>query len=153
MCSSDLGLMADRSIYPISIYLPKKGQVATVDLMNALAMGSVNPTGSFAIQSEFDNKYAFTDIAFLKANLNYETDEYSAIEFKLSANSDVDAVKNHVNEILGIGVSVQDRYEQNRTLYRTIKMEKFAIYGIFVLILLVAAFNIDRKSTRLNSSH
>lgn len=136
-----LGLMADRSIYPISIYLSKKGVVATADLMNALSMGSVNPTGSFAIQSEFDNKYAFTDLSFLKANLNYGADEYSAIEFKLSATGKVDPVKNQVMGILGKDVLVEDRYEQNRTLYRTIKMEKFAIYGIFVLILLVAAFN------------
>jgi lipoprotein-releasing system permease protein len=44
---------------------------------------------------------------------------------------------------------VQDRYEQNRTLYSTINLEKWAIYGIFTLILLVAAFNMVGALTML----
>ena len=36
---------------------------------------------------------------------------------------------------------MEDRYEQNRSLYSTIRLEKLAIYGIFSLILIVAAFN------------
>lgn len=136
-----LGLMADRAIYPVSIYLPRKGQTAATDPLSALGMGVVYPTGSFAIQSEFDNKYAFTDISFLKAYLNYGPNEYSAIEFSLKAGTDISRLKQHVKDVMGEGIVLEDRYEQNRTLYKTIKMEKMAIYGIFTLILLVAAFN------------
>lgn len=136
-----LGLQSDRSISPISIYLPRKGQTASVDPMSALGMGVVYPTGSFAIQSEFDNKYAFTDIDFLRAYLNYAPDEFTAIEFKLAEGAKLEEIRKQISSILGSDVLVEDRYEQNRMLYRTIKMEKVAIYGIFVLILLVAAFN------------
>ncbi len=136
-----LGLMSDRSVYPVSIYIPRKGQTASLDPLSALGMGIVYPTGSFAIQSEFDNKYAFTDINFLKTYLNYGTDEYSAVEFKLGPGSNIENIKYQIRQVLGEGIVLGDRYEQNRTLYKTIKMEKLAIYGIFTLILLVAAFN------------
>ena len=42
---------------------------------------------------------------------------------------------------LGQDAMVQNKYEQNKSLYSTIQLEKWAIYGIFSLILLVAAFN------------
>jgi lipoprotein-releasing system permease protein len=136
-----LGLLADRAVYPVSIYIPRKGQTASSDPLSALGMGVIYPTGSFAIQSEFDNKYAFTNIEFLKVYLNYGSDDYSAVEFKLALGSNIQNVKNQIKQVLGDGVILEDRYEQNRTLYKTIKMEKLAIYGIFTLILLVAAFN------------
>jgi lipoprotein-releasing system permease protein len=43
--------------------------------------------------------------------------------------------------MLGAGFLVENRYEQNRTLYTTIRLEKWAIYAIFTLVLVVAAFN------------
>jgi lipoprotein-releasing system permease protein len=54
-----------------------------------------------------------------------------------------------LKKFLGPSFSVQDRYEQNRTLYSTINLEKWAIYGIFTLILLVAAFNMVGALTML----
>ena len=36
---------------------------------------------------------------------------------------------------------MENRYEQNKALYNTIRLEKLAIYGIFSMILIVAAFN------------
>jgi lipoprotein-releasing system permease protein len=46
-------------------------------------------------------------------------------------------------------MNVLDRYEQNKTLYSTIRLEKWAIYGIFTLILLVSAFNMVGALTML----
>jgi lipoprotein-releasing system permease protein len=51
-------------------------------------------------------------------------------------------VKENMDKILGNTSLIEDRYEQNRTLYSTINLEKWAIYAIFTLILVVAAFNI-----------
>ena len=46
-----------------------------------------------------------------------------------------------LQQLLGTGAVVQNKYEQNKSLYSTIQLEKWAIYAIFSLILLVAAFN------------
>jgi len=136
-----LGLMADRSLLPVSIYFPKKGVAVTSNPADALGMALANPTGSFAIQSEFDNKYVFTDLGFLKANMNYQPNEFSYAELSVQDDKNADKIKAVISKMLGKEYLVENRYEQNRTLYNTIQLEKFAIYAIFSLILIVAAFN------------
>jgi lipoprotein-releasing system permease protein len=78
---------------------------------------------------------------FLKTYLNYNADEFNYLEIKVSDYGKVAEVKKNISSLLGSGFVVEDRYEQNRSLYSTIRLEKLAIYGIFSLILIVAAFN------------
>lgn len=136
-----LGLQADRAIAPLTIYMPRKGISFAGDPSAALAAAVAYPQGSFAIQSEFDNRYVLTDLAFLKSYLMYAADEYAALEIKVHSDADMDALKKRIQATLGEKVKVEDRYEQNQSLYATIRMEKWAIYAIFTLILAVAAFN------------
>lgn len=136
-----LGLQADRAIAPLTIYMPRKGISFAGDPSAALAAAVAYPQGSFAIQSEFDNRYVLTDLAFLKSYLMYAADEYAALEIKVHRDADMDALKKRIQATLGEKVKVEDRYEQNQSLYATIRMEKWAIYAIFTLILAVAAFN------------
>jgi len=136
-----LGLMSDRSLLPVSVYFPKKVVGLSSNPADALATAIAYPTGSFAIQSEFDNKFVFTDLDFLKANMNYQPNEFSYAEISVDDNRNADEIKALVSKVLGKQYRVENRYEQNRTLYNTIQLEKFAIYAIFSLILIVAAFN------------
>ena len=136
-----IGVMSDRSLLPISVYLPRKGITDLSNPLESLSQGEIIPSGSFAIQSEFDNKYVITNIDFLRQYLNYGEDEYSSIEVALSDLRSEKEVKLALQQLLGSGFLVQNKYEQNKSLYSTIQIEKWAIYAIFSLILLVAAFN------------
>jgi lipoprotein-releasing system permease protein len=136
-----LGLLADRSVLPISIYLPKKGIVSSTNPEDALAMALASPTGSFIIQNEFDNKFVFTNLDFLKSNMNYKENEFSYAELSVQDEKNIEQVKSQIKTLLGRDYVVENRYEQNKMLYRTIQLEKLAIYAIFSLILIVAAFN------------
>ena len=144
-----LGLQADRSIYPLTLYLPRKGVNPVSDPLSAVSSAVAYPQGSFAIQSEFDNKYVLTDLDFVKTYMQYKDDEYSAVEVKTIQGVSLKQVKGDISRILGTTFLVEDRYEQNRTLYSTINLEKWAIYAIFSLILIVAAFNIVRSLSML----
>jgi lipoprotein-releasing system permease protein len=44
---------------------------------------------------------------------------------------------------------VQNKYEQNQSLYSVMNVERWAIYGIFCLIMIVAAFNMIGALTML----
>lgn len=136
-----LGLLSDQAITPVSVYLPKKNSPFNNDPLSSLAVSLANPTGSFAIQSEFDNKYVITNLDFVKSYAGYKQDQYSAAEIKLKANVAAADVVTVLSATLGKGYKVEDRFQQNKTLYTTIQLEKLAIYGIFSLILVVAAFN------------
>lgn len=135
-----LGLASDRSIYPVSIYLPKKN-MPSADPSAALGLAMGYPQGSFAIQTEFDNKYVVTNLDFVKSYTGLGMDEYSAVEIKLNGKLNAEIVSSTIKSLLGKEYSVQNRFEQNKMLYTTIRLEKLAIYGIFSLILIVAAFN------------
>ena len=73
--------------------------------------------------------------------MNYQPDEYSYAELSVKDEKRTDQIKSDIAKILGKNYVIENRYEQNRTLYNTIQIEKFAIYAIFSLILIVAAFN------------
>ena len=42
------------------------------------------PSGSFAIQQDFDSKYVLTNLNFVKAQLGLSADEYSGAEIALT---------------------------------------------------------------------
>ena len=44
---------------------------------------------------------------------------------------------------------MQDKYQQNKSLYSVMNMERWAIYGVLCLILVVAAFNMIGALTML----
>jgi lipoprotein-releasing system permease protein len=144
-----IGVFTDRAILPLTIYMPKKGANDLSNPLDALSVGLVRTSGSFAIQQEFDNKYILTNLDFARQYLNFGDDEYSAAEISVGSDDQVQMVKQELVSLLGNKVRVLDRYEQNKTLYSTIRLEKWAIYGIFTLILLVAAFNMVGALTML----
>jgi lipoprotein-releasing system permease protein len=135
-----------RGITPTILYMPNQN-AASLNSSDGLNSYIVKPTGTFVIQQDFDNKYAFTNLAFLKYMLNMSDDEYSAIEIK--TNGEDVLVKNELQQLLGTGYKVQTRYEQNQSLYAVMQMEKWVIYAILSLILVVAAFNMIGALTML----
>ncbi len=139
------GIDVDRQ-YPVTIYLPNK-QAAKLTANDGLNSYNVIPTGTFMVQQEFDNKYAFSNLAFVKYMLSMADDEFSAIEVKISG--EPDKVKKQLQSALGDPFLVETRYEQNKSLYAVMQVEKWVIYGILSLILVVAAFNMIGALTML----
>lgn len=136
------------SLHPLTVYLPnfKAKNFSGLDALNSY---NANVSGSFILQQDFDNKYAITNIDFLKYMLELSPNEYSAIEVKTNNYNKVDAIKKNLKNILGNQYNVQTRYEQNQSLYTIMQIEKWVIYGILSLILVVAAFNMIGALTML----
>ncbi len=133
----------------VTIILPKKGKVAISDPMQSLSEGIVKATGVFSIQQDFDNKYAITNIDFVKQQMGFAADEYSACEIKTNANADASALQLQLQKLLGNTYSIQTKYQQNISLYSTMKMEKWVIYAVLTLILIVSSFTMISALTML----
>ena len=144
-----VGVQADRNLNPLVVYLPRKGEVNLSDPFQSLSTDTVNTSGSFVIQQDFDNKYVLTNLQFVKRMLNLAADAYGAGEISVRAGADVDVVQRQLQNLLGKDYSVQTRYEQNKSLYSIMQMEKWVIYAILSLILVVAAFNMIGALTML----
>lgn len=132
----------------LTIILPKRN-TKNNDPLESLSAGKLMAAGVFTIQQEFDDRYALTNIGFVKQQMDFAADEYSAAEIKLKKGSDPDEVKKQLISRLGNLYRVQTKYEQNTSLYSTMKMEKWAIYAVLTLILVIAAFNMISALTML----
>jgi lipoprotein-releasing system permease protein len=128
------------------VYFPNKNSSSLLqrDGLNAF---NIIPSGTFVIQQDFDNKYAFTNINFMRYMLDCKPDEVTAIEVKTSGQEET--IKPLIEKHFGKKWIVQTRYEQNQSLYAVMQMEKWVIYGILCLILVVAAFNMIGAITML----
>lgn len=133
----------------LTIILPKKGKVSASDPMQSLSEGNAKATGVFSIQQDFDNKYALTNIDFVKQQMGFAANEFSACEIKLKDGANLETAQLQLQQALGINYKVLNKYEQNQSLYSTMRLEKWVIYAVLTLILLIAAFNMISALTML----
>lgn len=144
-----VGVQSDRNIDPILMYTGRKGDMDLQNPLNNVSSASINTSGAFVIQQEFDNKYVLTNLGFARGLLELAPDQYSAAELAISDEADEMDVKETVQKTMGKDYLVQTRYEQNTSLYAVMRAEKWVIYAILSLILVVAAFNMIGALTML----
>ena len=146
---SAIGVQSDRNLFPVTLFLPKKTNRANASAISALSEGNAITSGSFAIQQDFDNKYVITNVDFVKQQMNYQTDEYSALEISLQNGQSPEKFTKLLQKKLGNTFKVQTKYEQNTSLYNSMRLEKWFIYAVLTLILIIAAFNMIGALTML----
>ena len=127
---------------PLVIYVPERiGKINMANPTGAFRKFPVYPSGVFGIEQEYDAKYIILPIKNVREILDY-TNEVSALEIKLKDRANEESVQNQIKKLLPQNFEVKTRYEQNEMFYRIMKSEKWAIFFILTLILLVASFNI-----------
>jgi lipoprotein-releasing system permease protein len=137
---NSLNVVADRNLTPLTVFLPRKGTTEQIDLLNDISSNYINTSSAFLIQQDFDNKYAITSIDFMREALKLQPNEFSAVEIALQNEKQAGDIKSELKKLLGDNYNVLDKYEQNKSLYSVMNLERWAIYGVFSLILIVAAF-------------
>lgn len=142
-----IGIDVEKNVFPLTVYLPN--QNASFTGLQSLNSYNVNTAGAFLLQQEFDNKYAFTNLAFLKYMLDLKSNEFSSIEIKLQKNINPIKIKNELSKLLGDEFLIQTLYEQNKSLFSIMQMEKWVIYALLTLILIISSFNIIGALTML----
>ena len=144
-----IGVESDKNLFPVTVFLPKKTPGSTVNPLSSLSEGNANTSGSFAIQQDFDNKYVITNMDFVKQQMNYEPDEYSALEIFLLDPDKPAGFPQNLQKILGIQYKVLTKFQQNVSLYNSMRLEKWIIFAVLTLILIIAAFNMIGALTML----
>jgi lipoprotein-releasing system permease protein len=144
-----VGVQSDRNLSPLVVYLPRKTNVDLSNPLQSISADTINTSGAFIIQQDFDNKYAITNLPFLKQMLGMPADNYNAAEISILEQGEADKIKKIMAGALGKDYLVQTRYEQNQSLYTIMSAEKWVIYGVLSLILIVAAFNMIGALTML----
>ncbi|MBQ6763270.1 MAG: ABC transporter permease [Bacteroidales bacterium] len=141
-----------RFIAPLEIYYPdREGTVSLSNPTASLRSTKVSVAGLFAINAELDAELVLVPIETMRELMDYD-DEVSAVEIRLAkGTSDKDAQKlvRELEDRLGAGYTVLDRYRQNEALYKMMRYEKLAIYMILIFIVIIIALNIYSSLTML----
>ena len=129
---------------PLNVYAPKRGSKVNM----------ANPTSSFCTEQlfssglvfaekkqKYDASYIITSIQFARKLFQYEN-EVSSVALRLTSSAQVSKTKKKIQQLLGNGYKVQDRYEQQSDTFRIMKVEKLISYIFLTFILVIACFNV-----------
>jgi lipoprotein-releasing system permease protein len=105
-------------------------------------------SGAFSVQQEFDAQYVFTSNQFAQYLFDLDSNQYSGVELSIDLNKEKSIVT-AIQDILGSGFLVQNKYQQNADLYKIMQIEKWIIFAILALIMVVASFNLVGALTML----
>lgn len=131
----------ERPISSISINIPKKGKTAAMIASQLFHSGQVIPGGVFLIQSEFDNKYMLISLEKMRSITKIKT-AVSAIEIRINDQANLEKVKKTLVSKLSEDYEVLARYEHDKSLYKAMKAERWAVFAILGLIMFIISFNI-----------
>ncbi len=90
---------------------------------------------------EYDSNLALTGMKAAQDFLGMK-DEATGIQLKLRDIYQAPEIRKKLQEKLGFPYEVMDWMQMNKNLFSALKLEKFAMFVILVLIVLVASFNI-----------
>jgi len=141
--ASILGLGA-HFIDPLYIFAPKR--TSKINLLRP--ENSFNQIGTFVSgiftvkQSVYDDHYVLVSIDVARDLFEYQKSTVSAVELKLAKGVDSEVFQEKIRKQLGKDYKVKNRYEQQESFFKIMKIEKWITYLILCFILLIASFNI-----------
>lgn len=127
---------------PLNVYLPKRtGKVSLLNYYQSFNRKQITTGGVFNIQQDFDQSYALVPLRFAQS-LVKEDSLFTAYELKLiDKDKTMYRIQDQVSEILGSSYTVKNKYQQQASLYKVMRVEKFVVFLVLTFILLIAVFN------------
>ena len=136
-----LGVNAYNPYAMVRVYVPKRGNASLMNLENSFNSDVLTVRSVFSTEQEQDEKLVLVPFNWLSELLEYEN-KASNVELFTAPNADINKVKKSVSAIVGEDFNVKNQQEQQETLYRIMRSEKWAVYVILTFILILATFNV-----------
>ena len=127
---------------PLTVYMPRRGRSVAVLPVDLYRRKEAFPAGIFALDGETDGKYVLVPLEFARSLLDYGPTVASAVAVGLSPGSDAERVRREIVRTLGDRFTVKTRFQQKAELYRLMQYEKWGIWFIILLVLVIASFSI-----------
>ena len=130
---------------PIEIYAPNRLENVNLTIpARNFKKSELHSTGLVFVlnQPEYDGEYIITSDSFARNLFRREANEATSMELKIRSGANAAKTKKEIEAILGSGYTVQDRYEQQESVYKVMQVEKMISYIFLTFILMVACFNI-----------
>ena len=136
-----LGINAYDPYAMVRVYVPKRGNASMMSLENSFNSDVLTVSSVFSTEQEQDEKLVLVPFNWLSELLEYEN-KASNVELFTVPNADINKIKKEVKAVIGEDFTVKNQQEQQETLYRIMRSEKWAVYVILTFILILATFNV-----------
>lgn len=127
---------------PLVVHIPKRKAGIGLTVNDAFNTRYAMVLDFFSVQNDIDSKYAVADIGFVRALLDYAPDEVSFLAIGVDSSYSAGKVKQQVQALVGDKYRVKDRFEQQPLYYKIYSTERFGIFLILSIIILIASFNL-----------
>ena len=138
-----LGLRV-RFITPLELYFPdKEANISITNPMESLNSQTLYPSAIVKTDGEEQQEMLYAGIEAVRDLTGSNAEEYTSIEVYTCGISSKQAaeIKKKLQEVFP-QCNVKNKEEQNATLYRMMKAEKFAVYLILFFVIAIISVNI-----------
>lgn len=135
-----LSVAIDEEMYALQIFYIKDLR-RSLDVSQMYSRKTIRPGGVFSIEKNYDENYIFLPLNFVKELLDYG-DKRTSLEIKTAAGANLEKVRDRVKEQLGESFQVLTNEEQQKDLYRLLKIEKLFTFLALSLLITVGSINI-----------
>lgn len=127
---------------PIVVFVPRKNS-SIFSLPGTVSHSSENidPIGIFTMDAETDSRYMLVPYRFAAKVLGLDG-QSTGVMIKIKHGSNVRKVQEEIQSVVGDKFKVQTRYQQKQSYYLIMQYEKWGIYFIALLVMLIASFSI-----------
>ena len=136
----DLGIRSlnDR---PLTVYALRRGSFSTLLPLGGYARRTLPVAGIFQLDAETERQYVLVPLR-MAAELFDVCGRASALLVGLDGTRGEKEVKRAIAETVGDGFLVRDRYQMKPSFYSIMVYEKWGIFFISLLVLVIASFSI-----------
>jgi len=143
-----LGARIDDFFEPVQLFSPNKYASASINPSEAFLQRSIVVSSFFSVEQSFDSKFVLVPLWFAREMLLEDT-KVSSIEIALKPGFDADIEVDKLKQLLGKDFTIKTRVEQNESLFKVLKSEKFYGYLIVCFIFLLAILNVAASMVML----
>ena len=126
---------------PLNLYSPRRGEISTLLPIDAYTHRRTWPSGVFMISGDVDDGYILTTIELAQSLFDYDG-RASQLLVDVRDEASLERTRDAVQRAVGDNFKVVTRLEQQAALYRIMKYEKWGIFFISLLVLIIASFSI-----------
>lgn len=125
---------------PLKIYALRRNSFSTLIPLDGYARRSVEIAGVFLLDAATEQQYLLTSLRLARSLFEMEG-RATALLVRTDESAQPEVVRQRIREIAGEEFEVRTRYELRSTFYDIMTYEKWGIFFISMLVLIIASFS------------
>ena len=125
----------------VAAYSVKRNSFSSLLPLENYTRRRINVGGVFTVDYETERTYVLTSLRFASDLLGYE-DRVSSVMLRLREGADLEKTQQKVQGVVGERFDVKTRHEMRQSFYQIMTYEKWGIFFISLLVLIIASFSV-----------